>query len=464
MSRFGSGNTPWLPQPIWATERLTLPYDQDIISFEFAALSYAAPQKSRYRYMLEGLETRWNEVDSTRRFAIYTDLNAGNYVFRVQATNKSGVWSDQEVALNMTVLPPWWETTWFRVSVLVVICGVAFAGYRWRVSAIERQNRLLETQVTERTNALAESNEQLKMAKEKALKAQRAAEAAKRASEVANQAKSTFLANMSHELRSPLTAILGFTHVMISNQTLSPENQENIGIIRRSGEHLLTLINQVLDLSKIEAGRTTLNLNNVDLHRLLHDVQDMFALKADMKGLHLLFEQDAAVPQYVRTDDVKLRQVLINLLNNAVKFTDDGGVAVRVKGGRLKVNGERLKVNGEGQEEKTFDLSPLTFHLQFEIEDTGPGIAPEDIDTVFEAFGQAETGRHAQEGTGLGLPISRKFVQLMGGDMQVKSAVGKGTVFTFAIQGQVVDAADLQSPPRPAASLRWNRGSRAIGC
>ncbi len=288
----------------------------------------------------------------------------------------------------------------------------------------------LEQRVEERTAQLAQ-------AKEKA--------------EEVNQAKSTFLSNMSHELRTPLNAILGFAQVMARNTTLPSEHQENVGIIRRSGEHLLTLINQVLDLSKIEAGRTTLNPKNFDLHRLLHDVQDMFALKVDTKGLHLLFEQDESVPRYVRTDEVKLRQVLINLLNNAMKFTEEGGVAVRVRSNRFS----DLPTPAHSQEGKEKNAEAFTTNLYFEIEDSGPGIAPEEIDKVFEAFGQTETGRQSQEGTGLGLPISRKFVQLMGGDMRVKSQVGHGTLFTFEIQVQVVEATDIKShtPTRRVIAL-----------
>jgi CheY-like chemotaxis protein len=234
---------------------------------------------------------------------------------------------------------------------------------------------------------------------------------------------------MSHELRSPLNAILGFAQIL-AHTPHTPEETEHLGIIQRSGEHLLTLINQVLDLSKIEAGRITLNAKNFDLHRLLHDVEDMFVLKANNKHLHLLFEWDDRVPQYVCTDDVKLRQVLINLLNNAMKFTEKGEVTVRVRSERF---------SGSKRTEA------LTTNLQFSISDTGPGIAPEELDTVFEAFGQTETGRQTQEGTGLGLPISRKFVQLMGGDMQVTSAVGQGTTFMFDIQVNVVDEADMET-------------------
>jgi signal transduction histidine kinase/CheY-like chemotaxis protein len=356
-------------------------------------------------------------------------------------------------------------------------------------------NQTLEKQVAERTFALEREIIERKRAEEMA--------------QAANQAKSTFLANMSHELRTPLNAILGFSQLISRSRNLPSEHQENLGIVIRNGEHLLTLINQVLDLSKIEAGRITLNEMSFNLYRLLNDLEDMFQLKADDKGLQLQFDRTPDVPEYISTDEVKLRQVLINLLSNAIKFTFQGGVFLKVKtltgaspvpemnsgtqrdqkSGRYlsrRWNSEFTSELGSAEEETsqpraptvkreetstnpqlpiTNYQSPIThYQLQFEVEDTGSGIAPDELDTLFEAFVQTQTGQQSSEGTGLGLSIVHSFVQLMGGEISVSSQVGKGTVFKFDIKVSVVEAADIkrQQPTRQVVALEPNQPSYRI--
>ena len=304
--------------------------------------------------------------------------------------------------------------------------------------------------------------------------AETAMQEAKEVAEAANRAKSSFLANMSHELRSPLNVILGFSQLLTRSQALTPEQQQDINIICRSGEHLLTLINNVLDLSKIEAGRTTFNESNFDLYSLLNDLENMFHLKAEDKGLQLVFECGSNLPQYICTDQSKLRQVLINLISNALKFTQEGTVWVRAF-----VDGEMGRWGD--REDRGDQLAPLPPHhfasspsspsptpsppspphqlITFEVEDTGLGIADHELDCLFEAFVQTQTGIDSQEGTGLGLPIADKFVQLMGGEISVSSQPGQGTVFRFYIKIKLADGGSLsdKQPSQQVIALEANQ-------
>jgi PAS domain S-box-containing protein len=250
---------------------------------------------------------------------------------------------------------------------------------------------------------------------------------AKQEAEAANRVKSEFLARMSHELRTPLNAILGFSQLMARDPSLNETQKFHLDIILNSGDHLLGLINDILDMAKIEAGRLHLHETSFDLYHLLDTLENMLHLKAVTKGLNLCFDRTSNVPQYIRADEGKLRQILINLLSNAIKFTQAGYVLLRVR-------------FAEGHDADIPDT------LHFDIEDTGPGIASDEQDSIFEAFVQTQAGHSAQEGTGLGLPISRKVVQLMGGRMSVHSTLGQGTLFRFHIPINCAVAVDLLPP------------------
>jgi ammonium transporter, Amt family len=263
---------------------------------------------------------------------------------------------------------------------------------------LKRFNRRLEQKVSQRTAELS---------------------TAKSKAEVANKAKSTFIANMSHELRTPLNAILGFTQLMSRNQDLPPEEKRHLSIINHSGEHLLGLINNVLDLSKIEAERLMLEEIVFDLPSFLQELEQMFALKVANRGLQFDWEISLATPRYIQADRDKLRQILINLLNNAIKFTSQGGIVLKVF--------PSDKVSEPGK----------TIRLCFVVEDSGSGIAIEELETLFEPFAQTQSGRASKEGTGLGLAISLQFANLMGGGIEVQSIVNQGSSFQLEIQGKI---------------------------
>lgn len=294
----------------------------------------------------------------------------------------------------------------------------AEAALRRSEAQLREQAEQLEIRVQQRTAELAQ-------AKEKA--------------DAASAAKSRFIANMSHELRTPLNAILGFSQMMMRAANFPEEHQENLRIIYNSGDHLLTLINNILDLSKIEAGHTTLNPKNFDLYRLLADIESLLHLKAQAKGLQLLIEPASDLSQYICTDEVKLRQILINLINNAIKFTEAGGIYVKVY--------SQL-------------ASAHQVQIYFEVTDTGVGIDPAEIDQLFQAFSQTSSGKQSQEGTGLGLAISRSFVKLMGGDLTVSSQLGQGTTFKFNIQAIPVtgDRIVTNQPQRQILQLEPGQG------
>lgn len=286
---------------------------------------------------------------------------------------------------------------------------------------LQRANTDLERRVLDRTIDLQQSEAK---ALELAAKA-----------DSANQAKSTFIANMSHELRSPLNAVIGFSQLMMRTNNLPKEHYANASIINHSGDYLLTLINNILDLSKIEAGRTTLNIQTCDLNHLLDNIEDMLYLKASSAGLQLIVNCDRHVPRYIRTDELKLQQILINLISNAIKFTKEGAIFVTVT--KEEISSDLLD-NSDSLESNCI--------LNFTVRDTGVGIAPDELSGLFVAFSQAQAGREKQEGTGLGLAISRKFVQLLGGDISVSSEFGEGTTFQFQIQAPIAQRLP-EAPP-----------------
>jgi two-component system sensor histidine kinase/response regulator len=408
-----------LHKPIWATDSLTLTHIQSIFTLEFAGLSYAAPEKNRYRYRLEGLESEWNEVDSRRRQATYTSLPAREYVFRVQASNKDGVWNEKGVSLAITVLPPWWATWWFRSLMGLAFAGLIFGGYKLRIRGLKEREKQLDALVQQRTAELRATEQDLKIAKEKA--------------EEATAMKSIFLANMSHEIRTPMNAVIGMAYLALKT-ALTEKQRDYVNKIHNAGTSLLGIINDILDFSKIEAGRLDIEAVEFRLDDVIASVTSITAQKAQDKGLEFLAEVANSIPQNLVGDPLRLGQVIANLINNAIKFTENGDVYLKVE--LLEQVGERAR-------------------LRFSVKDTGIGMTPEQVARLFQPFSQADastTRKHG--GTGLGLTISRRLVELMGGEIRLESEPGAGSTFLFTVSVGVASG--------PARSRIIPEGLRAV--
>jgi len=394
-----------LKQDISDAKAITLSYKQSEISLEFAALDFSSASKKNYAYMLEKFDKDWNYVGS-RNSASYTNIPPGNYVFKIKYQNASGLWSPVDSGLQITIVPPFWLTWWFETLVVILVIVGVYAVFKIRMRSIKKQKQNLEKLVNERTESLAKMTIDERESRE-------AAEKAREEAENANKAKSIFLAMMSHEIRTPMNGVIGMS-ALLSSTSLTDEQLEYTETIKSCGDALLRVINDVLDFSKIESGSMEIEEQDFDLRDCVEGVLDIFAEKASK--IDLVYQIDHNVPSQVIGDPVRLRQVLINLVSNAMKFTNKGEVFIKVK--IAAHENERLI-------------------LQFSIRDTGIGIPEDKLNKLFKAFSQVDSSTTRKYGgTGLGLAISEKLVKLMGGEIGVQSKVGVGTTFSFTIKSR----------------------------
>jgi len=371
------------------------------VEFQYAALSYSAPKKVTFKCRLEGYEQDWKSP-FTPGFERYTNLPPGHYIFRVKAANNDGVWNEDGTSFSFYLEPRFYQTKWFYSLCALVLVLSPIGVYLLRIRQVRKRERELTVLVGRRTREL---------------------QAAKELAEAATQAKSDFLANMSHEIRTPLNGVTGMLD-LVDQSELTADQKQLVTMAQDSANTLMVVINDILDFSKIEAGKLAFDVRAFDLAETVAESTRTMALRAHQKDLELAYQVDPAIPQFLMGDAHRIKQVLINLIGNAIKFTEKGEVVLRV------VVEER---------------APSEVQLRFAVSDTGIGIPVEKQQLIFEAFSQADASTTRKYGgTGLGLAISSRIVALMGGKIWVHSEPGQGSTFYFTARLQV--AGNGQAP------------------
>jgi signal transduction histidine kinase/DNA-binding response OmpR family regulator/ligand-binding sensor domain-containing protein len=397
-----------LTKSIACTNKIELQYDQNDISFEFAALDFTLPSRNRYSHKLEGYEDEWIETDAKNRVATYTNLDPGRYTFRVKGTNSDGLWNNDGTSVTVIIHKPWWGTNLAWVFYVLVILGI-IAGYmRWRIYKFKKEKLYLERQVHERTLQVEEQ-------KEKILSQRDTLELQNKQIIENEQLKSRFFTNISHEFRTPLSLIQSPVEEMLEDPRRNEKERRKLNMVHRNARRLLTLVNQLLDISKIDGNKMMLELIEDDIMKHLRAITGAFTSLAETKGINYVRHLPADVT-YSWFDPDKLEKIASNLLSNAFKFTPDDGEIIFAA--------RYLNSN---------DHLPGCY-LEFSVQDNGPGIPSDRLEKIFDRFYQIEESVKSESGgTGIGLSLARDMARLMYGDIRVQSEPGMGSTFIVAL-------------------------------
>jgi ligand-binding sensor domain-containing protein/signal transduction histidine kinase/CheY-like chemotaxis protein/AraC-like DNA-binding protein len=414
-----------LDKAISETQRIKLSYKENVFSLEFSSLDYFLPEKIEYAYKMEGVDNDWVIVPSSRRFASYTNLKGGEYTFLVKARNSDGLWSENPTKLQITILPPFYETGWFRVLAFVIITVSVVAYFQYRTKKLKSRKKILEEMVADRTQQIEEQKEQLELQnKEISVQRDKLIELNKRV-QIANQLKLRFFTNISHEFRTPLTLILGPIEKLIKSWNGDEASRQTLLLINRNAQRLLHLINQLMEFRKIETGKQDLKVSKGAMNHFIENIYQSFEPLSKQRNVDYKFLSEP-ITEETWFDHDKLENVMFNLLSNAFKYTPEQGkitVSLNIK--------PKTAVNIEKNERNSNKL------IEIRVSDTGIGIDKEHLNNVFKQFYRINTPDNLKvKGSGIGLSLTKELIKAHHGTIYVESELGKGATFIIHIPYQ----------------------------